>query len=122
MPFLYMSNFFLLGGQTQMLRDLLSAARLHPFIDLFGVDHDLGDRAVKAEEPIGQVERITGLGERPQTAHQIGPTAAHHDIDRRWAVSTEMLPQSIAHCAESLVYVGVVRLAANDEQHIGLLE
>src|SRR5262245_56886126 len=98
-----------------MVGDLFSTAHLHPFVDPLGIVHDLGDRAVKTEETIGQVERIAGLSERPHAAHQIRSAAADHDIERRWAVAAEMFAQGIAHGAKGLVYVSVVRLAADDE-------
>ena len=37
-------------------------------------------------------------------------------------MTTEMLPQRIAHGAEGLIDIGVVRFAPDDEKDIGLLE
>ena len=98
----------------------LAAAGLHPLVDLLGVVHDLGDRAVEAEETVRQAERVAGVGQRAEAAHQVRTAAADHDVERRRAVGREVLAQRIAHRAQRLVDVGVVRLAADDEQHVRL--
>ena len=103
-------------------RRLGTAARVHPLIDVLGVVHDLGDRAVEAEEAIGQAEIFAGLGERAHAADEVGSAAADHDIERRRAMAARMLAQRVRHRAEGLVDVGVVGLAADDEQHVGLGE
>ncbi len=95
---------------------------LHPVVDLLRIIDDLGDRAVEAEKAVGQAEAVQGLGERAHAAHEIGAAAADDDVERRGTAGAEMLAQRVAHGAEGLVDVGVVRLAADDEQHVGLRE
>ena len=94
-------------------------ARIHG-VDALGVVHDLGDRAVEAEEAVGQPEALQRLGEVAHAAHQVRPAAADDDVERRRPVRGEMLAQRVAHAAEGLEDVGVVRLAADDEEHVGL--
>ncbi|WP_443191146.1 hypothetical protein, partial [Pseudomonas indica] len=48
------------------------------------------------------------------------PAAPDDDVERRRAVGGEVLAQRVAHPAEGLEDVGVVRLAADDEEHVGL--
>src|SRR6202022_3902249 len=91
-------------------------------VDALGVVHDFRDRAVEAEETVRQVERVAGLGKRAHAAHQVRAAASDHDVERRWAMTTEMLPQRIAHGAEGLIDIGVVRFAPDDEKDIGPLE
>jgi hypothetical protein len=55
-------------------------------------------------------------------AHQVQSAASHHDVERRGPWRLKCFAQGVAHCAESLVDIGVVRLSADDEKHIGLLE
>ena len=116
------------GGAPQAPRGCRAAARpraaagLHPVVDLLGVVDDLGDRAVEAEEAVGHAERVAGVGQRAEAAHQVRPAAADHHVQRRRALGREVLAQRVAHRAQRLVDVGVVRLAADDEQHVRLLE
>src|ERR1700730_14170874 len=108
--------------QAQMGGNALASAGPHPAIDALGVVHDFRDRAVEAEETVRQVERVAGLGKRAHAAHQVRAAASDHDVERRWAMTTEMLPQRIAHGAEGLIDIGVVRFAPDDEKDVGLLE
>ena len=70
----------------------------------------------------GRPERLAGVAHRAHAAHQVRPAAADHDVQRRGAVLAEVLAQRIGHRAEGLEDVGVVGLAADDEQHVALLE
>src|SRR6202022_2128287 len=107
---------------AQVGGNALASAGPHPGIDALGVVDDFRDSAVEAEETVRQVERVAGLGKRAHAAHQVRAAAPDHDVERRWAMTTEMLPQRIAHGAEGLINIGVVRFAPDDEKDIGLLE
>ena len=51
---------------------------------------------------------------------RFGPAASDDDEQRGGATLAEVLAQRIGHRAKRLEDVGVVRLAADDEQHVGL--
>ena len=97
-----------------------AAAALHPAIGGLGVVDDLADRGIEAEEAIGQAQRLDRVLQGGHAADQVRPAAADHDVERRRPVRAEMLAQRVAHGAEGGEDVGVVRLAADDEQDVGL--
>ena len=53
-------------------------------VHVLGVVDDLGDRAVEAEEAVGQAELVAGFGERAHAAHEVRPAAADHDDTAAW--------------------------------------
>jgi hypothetical protein len=59
------------GGvpQAELGGDGGAAAASHPVVDLLGVIDHLGDRAVEAEEPVGQAEAI----QPPMPRTRLGP-------------------------------------------------
>src|SRR5471032_215714 len=112
----------LAGRYAEPGRYLLATTGLHPCIDFLRVQHDLAHIRVETEESIGQSERIERVAHRAHAAHQVRATAADHHVQRRGAMPAEVLAQRIGHRTESLEDVGVVRLAADDEQHVALLD
>src|ERR1700732_1376778 len=107
---------------AQIGRHALASAGPHPAVDALGVVDDFRDRAVEAEETVRQVKRVAGLGKRAHAPPQVWTAGCAHDVERRRAMTTEMLPQRIAHGAEGLIDIGVVRFAPDDEKDVGLLE
>ena len=106
----------------ELRRNLVASAGLHPGICRAGVVDDLAHVGVEAEEAIRQAKRLDGVAQGTHAAHQVGAAAAGHDVERRGAMLAEMLPQGIGHRPEGLEDVGVVGLAADDEQDVRLLE
>ena len=92
----------------------------HPLINPLGVIHDFRDCAVEPEKPVWQAEAVQRVGQVAEAAHQIWTTPPNDNIERHRAARCKMLSQGIPHAPECLQYVGVVRLAADDEEHIRL--
>src|SRR5208283_4068501 len=92
------------GGllDAEMGRDRGATAGAHPAVDFLGVVDDLGDRAVEAEEAVGQAEIVARLAQRAEAAHEVRAAAADDDEERRRAVAAEMLAQRVGHRAEGL--------------------
>src|SRR4030095_11067459 len=85
---------------AHLRRHLLAPAGLHPGIGLLCVLDDFAHVRVKAEQPIGQAERLAGIAQRAEAAHQVRPAAARDDVQRRGALRAEVLAQGIGHRAE----------------------
>src|SRR5471032_367719 len=112
----------LAGRYAEPGRYLLATAGLHPCIDLPGVQHDLAHVRVEPEEAIGQSERIERVAHGAHAAHKVRAAAADHHVQRRGSMPAEVLAQRIGHRAEGLEDVSIVRLSADDEQHVALLD
>src|SRR5688572_26933112 len=97
-------------------------AAAHPPIDPPRVVDDLAHRRVEAEDAVGDAERVAGVAQHAHAAHQVRPAAPDHQVQRLRAVLAEVLAQRVGHGAEGLEDVGVVALAADDEEHVRLLE
>ena len=76
----------------------------------------------KPKNSIWQAERLAGVAQRGHAADKVGAAAADHHIQRRRTVAAEMIAQCIRYRAKRLEDIGVVRLAADDEQDVGLLQ
>src|SRR3954470_11085237 len=109
-------------ARAQTLGDLLAPAALHPAVGGLGVVDHLADGGIEAEEAVGQAKRLDRVLQGAHAADQVGSAAADHDVERRRPMRAEMLAERVAHGAERGEYIGVVGLAADDEQDIGLLE
>ena len=107
---------------AQACGDLRAPAGLHPGVDLLGELDHFAHVGVEAEQAVRQAQRIAGVAQRAHAAHQVRPAAAQHHVQRRRPVLAEVLAQRVGHGAQGLEDVGVVALAADDEQHVGLLE
>ena len=105
-----------------MLGDLRAPAGSHPGVDRARVVDHLAHVRVEAEDAVGQAERLHGVAHGAHAAHEIGPATADDDEERRRAVLAEVLAERIRHSAECLEDIGIVGLAADDEQHVRLLE
>ena len=113
-----------LGGRgacdAESRRDLLAPTGLHPRIGALGELDHLAHVGIEAEQAVRQPQRIAGVPQGAHAAHQVRAAPAQHHVERRRPVRAEVLAQRVGHRAQRLEDVGVVALAADDEQHVGL--
>src|SRR5271169_1636021 len=101
---------------------LFAASRFHPGVRGFRIVDDLAHVGVEAEDLVGQSQRIECIACGAHATNKIGTAAPYHHEKRRRSMLAEMFTQSVGDRAQGLEDVRVVRLAADDEQHVGLLQ
>ena len=94
----------------------------HPLINLISVVHHAAHGGVEAEHPVGDLEPVQRIFHVSHAANHIGSATTDHHVERFGAVGVEIVAQGVGHGAEGLVDVGVIGLAADDEQDIGLFQ
>ena len=77
---------------------------------------------VEAEEPVRQPQRLAGVAQRRHAADEIWTAASNDHVERRRTVPAHMLAQCVGDRSKGHENVGIVRLAADQEQDIALLQ
>src|SRR4029453_4491980 len=112
---------FLWGrGHAHFRRQHFAPTAFHPVVDGPGVVDDFTHVRVEPENAIRQPEGFHGVAHCRHSTHQVRPAPTDHDVDRRGAEFAEILAQCVRHSAKRLEDVGVVGLAADDEEYVGL--